>query len=344
MRRIIPKFALSVALALVAGAPAGASATGPAAAPPALDGLASHAEVTGPRGTFTTDMVSLADGTTRFVQRHPAPRGTTELLALGERAFERDGKGAFVPSQPAIASFVLGHDVPRLAHAKLRELPSGERPARLEIATPPELRGGTVTIELGDWRKVAGFELPFAATFVHSAAPEDRYLYRYTAVLPFRVAPGSPLPGGAAAPTALFDRLGDFGEIAFLHETAMAAHRASDAALLTVGAAERSTISGRGRLSEATREATEARMREYLGSIRFSRYEDTAVPVVAVSADGTLGWLACEMEAEGVRTENGASTPIAYAFSWVELYSKVPDGDQSVLRWRSIGNASSQRP
>ena len=80
-------------------------------------------------------------------------------------------------------------------------------------------------------------------------------------------------------------------------------------------------------------------MSGYLGAIRFDRYVDTVVPVVAVAADGTLGWLACEMDASGTRTENGKSEPIAYGFSWVELSAKDADG-----RWRAIGNASSLRP
>ena len=42
-----------------------------------LGGLASRAEVTGPRGSFVTEMISLADGTTRFVQIYPPndPKG-----------------------------------------------------------------------------------------------------------------------------------------------------------------------------------------------------------------------------------------------------------------------------
>jgi hypothetical protein len=206
------------------------------------------------------------------------------------------------------------------------------RPERIDLPAVPG--GDPVAIELGDWREVLGTALPFAATFVHRG---ERWAYRYTAVLPFRVAPGSALP---AEPAALFDRLGDLGEIAARHEEVMAAHRASDAERLAAGGAEVATVSGRGELRESRRADFIERMRGYLGSIRFSRYADTAVPVVAVSADGTLGWLACQMEAEGVRTAEGKTEPIAYAFSWVELYARP----NAAARWTAIGNASSQRP
>jgi hypothetical protein len=310
--------------------------------PRTLEGLASRAEVTGPRGSFVTEMVSLPDGTTRFVQIHPPndPRGRGRVevvVAGGERAFQRDSKGIFVTADAGMGSFVLGHDAVRLALAK-------GRPEKLSLAAPAEMGGGNVSIELADYREVIGLRLPFSATFVHSAAPNDRFVYRYTELLPFRIAPGSPSLGGATDPAALFERLGDLRDIAAAHERVMAAHRASDAEMMTADDAERSTVSGRGRLMEVKREDQRARMREYLGSIRFSRYEDTAIPVIALSLDGSLGWLACEQEAAGVRTVDGKSESIAYAFSWVELYARDPIGTQGRRSWRAIGNASSLRP
>lgn len=308
-----------------------------------IEGLASRAEVTGPRGAFVTEMISLADGTTRFVQIYPPndPKGRSRVelvVTEGNRAFQRDAKGAFVPAEPGSSSFVLGHDAVRLALAK------GSRPTHLSLSGPAEMGGGTVTIELAEYRKHIGLDLPFSATFVHSAAPSDRYLYRYTELVPFRVAPGSPTAGSATNPAALFERLGDLREIAAAHERVMAAHRASDARLLTADAAELSTVSGRGQLSEVKREEQLARMSEYLGAIRFSRYEDTAVPVIALSEDGSLAWLACEMDAEGVRTVEGKSEPVAYAFSWVEHYARGSADAQGRRPWRAIGNASSLRP
>jgi hypothetical protein len=310
---------------------------------PAFHGLASRAEVTGPRGSFVTEMISLADGTTRFVQIYPPNvpqgRGRVELVVAGGTvAFQRDAKGAFVPGDPGTSSFVLGHDAVRLA------LAAGSRATRVSRPGPAEMGGGTVTIELADYRRHIGLELPFSATFVHSAAPKDRYVYRYTELLPFRIAPGSPAPSGPTNAALLFERLGDFREIAAAHERVMAAHRASDAKLLTADAAGLSTVSGRGRLSEVKREEQLARMREYLGAIRFSRYEDTVVPVIALSEDGSLAWLACEMEAEGVRTAEGKSEPIAYAFSWVEHYARGSADAQGRRPWSAIGNASSLRP
>ena len=83
---------------------------------------------------------------------------------------------------------MLGHDAVRLALAK------GSQPTRLSLPGPAEMGGATVTIELADYRKHIGLHLPFSATFVHSAAPKDRYVYRYTELLPFRSHRALPRP------------------------------------------------------------------------------------------------------------------------------------------------------
>lgn len=224
-------------------------------------------------------------------------------------------------------------------------------PRSIELELPAALGGGSTTIELGDWRSLHGVRLPFAADFLHAG---ERHTYRYTEVLPFRLAPGSALPAAGDAPEQLFARLGDLAELASVHERTLAAHRQSDVAMLLGDAAERSTVSGRGTLTETSRDELAARLGPYLEQIRFTRYEDVVVPVVAVSADGTLGWLGCQIEAAGTSrfsaeatgvggpaaagAANAANEAIAYGFSWVELYA-ASDG-----RWRLIGNASSPRP
>jgi hypothetical protein len=193
--------------------------------------------------------------------------------------------------------------------------------------------GGRVRIELADWREVHGVSLPFAVDFVHAG---ERWPYRFTQVLPFRLAPGVELP---AEPALLLDRLGDLAEIVALHDRAMAAHLAGDVDRLMADEAGVGTVSGRGRLLETTREEARDRLGAWLEATRFSRYRDTVVPVVAVSLDGTLGWLGCEMEAEGLTIgEGGRRDELAFGFSWVELVARAGG------RWVRIGNASSARP
>ena len=339
-----------------------ADAVGTREARQALVGISARAEANGPRGAFASEMISLDDGTARF--RLLMAEGGTELLLAADRPYTRSLTGASrelaAATDRSLASFVRGHEVHRmLLDLELRFRPDSRAaepgcqallgpddlavticratdsalPATIELALPAGLGGGSTRIELGDWRGLHGVQLPFAADFLHAG---ERHTYRYREVLPFRLAPGSTLP---AAPAALFARLGDLAALAAAHERVLEAHRRSDVGMLLADSAQRTVSSGRGTLNETSRDALAARLGPYFERSRFTRYEDVVVPIVAISADGTLGWLACQIEADGTSAAPGAPPePIAFGFSWVELYARN-DGP-----WRSIGNASSARP
>jgi hypothetical protein len=332
-----------------------AAAIGPADARRAMTGLATRADCTGPRGAFTTEIVSHGDAV-RFVQARDS--GRTALLVRGTAAFARAADGA--PMQAANgpeAAIVHGHDLHRLllglearvqvtnedaaagcvegntaaGRIRLCRAAGDSTPSQLSL-TPPGAEA-PVMIEFSDWRRLLGVTLPFAIDYLQGGG---RYTHRFVAVMPFTLAPGVAVPVDLGA---TFDRLGDLADLAALHRGAIDAHLSSDVTRLAAGEFDRSTVARRGELIETTREALVARLGPYLRSIRFTRYEDVRVPVIAVSNDGTLGWLACEIEAEGheVRPQ-GQGARVAYAFSWVETAIRR-DG-----RWLRNGNASSARP
>lgn len=339
-----------------------AEAIGPGGSRAAFEGIAARAAGVGPRGEFSTEVVSLGAGRARFRQVRSA--GTTELLLADRASWARDGAtGDWAGGGPGIEGFVRGHEVHRMlldlerrfrATGELdaegclpvvaddelagRVCPGGAEAAgapveRIELGVAEPLGGGRVELRLTDWRSVQGVRLPFGVEF-HQAGV--RHVYQYQDVLPFRLAPGVPLP---VEPGALFARLGDLAELAAAHARTIEAHRRSDIGMLAADEGERSIVSSRSELRASGREAVRERLGGYFAATRFARYEDVEVPVVAVSADGTLGWLACEIEAEGTQTgADGAASPIAYGFSWVELYAR------SEGRWLRVGNASSPRP
>jgi hypothetical protein len=332
-----------------------AAAIGPVAARRAITGLATRADGSGPRGAFTTDIVSHGD-VVRFVQERGGAQ--TALLVAGPAAFSRAAAGASMQAANGPeAAIVRGHDVHRLllglearlqvaredAAAGCVEGTTAAGPVRLcrraggstpshMILTPPGAQA-PVVVEFSDWRPLLGVTLPFAIDYVQGG---ERRTHRFVAVMAFTLAPGLALP---TDPAAAFDRLGDLADLAALHRGAIDAHLTSDVARLAAGEFDRSTVARRGELVETTREALVERLGPYLRSIRFTRYEDVRVPVIAVSNDGSLGWLACEIEAEGQEVgPRSQGARVAYAFSWVETAIKR-DG-----RWLRNGNASSARP
>jgi hypothetical protein len=332
-----------------------AAAVGPTAARHAVTGLATRADGTGPRGAFTTEIVSHGE-VVRFVQVRGGNR--TAILVTGNTSFVQEAAGnPMQASNGPEAAFVQGHDLHRLllgldsrlqapvedagagcvagmtaaGRARLCRRAGDAVPSELTLTSPgSEL---PVVVEFSDWRPLLGVTLPFAIDYRRGG---ERHEHRFTAVLPFALAPGVALP---TEPGAAFDRLGDLADLAALHRGAIDAHLTSDVTRLAAGEFERSTVARRGELVESTREALVARLGPYLRSLRFTRYEDVRVPVVAVANDGSLGWVACEIEAEGLEVSpSGQGARVAYAFSWIETAIRR-DG-----RWLRNGNASSARP
>ena len=75
-----------------------AAAVGPTEARRAMTGLATRADCTGPRGAFTTEIVSHGD-VVRFVQVRDS--GRTALLVTGTAAFARAADGASMQATAA---------------------------------------------------------------------------------------------------------------------------------------------------------------------------------------------------------------------------------------------------
>ncbi|MGE0639310.1 MAG: hypothetical protein AB7G12_05890 [Thermoanaerobaculia bacterium] len=338
-----------------------AATIGPADARAAIAGVVAIADADGPRGKFLSEMISLRSGELRF--RLEREESASEFLYSDGAPWSRAEPGG--PLQRAagdFTSFLRGHEVHRMLldletrfRPVAREAPAGclpfaqpdglaaticattpgAPPSTIELTLPDGAGGGTVTLELADWRALHGVRLPFAVDFVHAG---ERHTYRYTAVLPFRLSPGTSLPRD---PEARFARLGDFAALALAHERALVAHRRSEVAGLAADEAPASLSSGRGTLHDTGRDSLATRLGSYFAGVRFARYEDVAIPAIAVADDGSLGWLACAIEAAGetVAGDPGsAATPFEYAFSWVELYARQEG------RWLRVGNASSARP
>ena len=148
------------------------------------------------------------------------------------------------------------------------------------------------------------------------------------------------LLGAASCATApVTTREADERELLRLHQTVLDAHLASDIELLLEDEEDEYVIASNGAISRPTREQRRAGLGPYLQATRFLVYRDLVPPVVEVSADGSLGWVIVQIEAQGEqRTESGAVERLEFVSAWIELYRKQNG------RWLRVGNVSNFKP
>lgn len=139
----------------------------------------------------------------------------------------------------------------------------------------------------------------------------------------------------SCATTGSTHREADARELLKLHEEALRAHLDSDIDLLLAAEADESVIASRGEVSTRATEERKEFLGPYLQQTRFSIYRDLIPPIVKVSADGSLGWVIAQVEAQGEQTAaDGTVERLEFVSAWIELYEKR-DG-----RWLRVGNVS----
>jgi hypothetical protein len=121
-----------------------------------------------------------------------------------------------------------------------------------------------------------------------------------------------------------------------LHAKVLRAHLQSDVGLLLEDDAPQGTQAQRGVVSTTGSADTRAHLGPYLARTTFTEYRDLIEPVVAVSRDGTLGWVIVQVYARGTqRQDDGTVEPLEFTCAWIELYRRQDD------RWLRVGNVSS---
>jgi hypothetical protein len=131
----------------------------------------------------------------------------------------------------------------------------------------------------------------------------------------------------------------DLDELRALHEKVLRAHRQSDVELILEDESAGYVLADRGEITHPTLDERRARLGSYLRSTSFREYRDATDPVIAVSSDGSMGWVIVQVQASGIQTaENGDKEPLEFVSAWIELYEKRNG------RWLRIGNVSNFKP
>lgn len=142
------------------------------------------------------------------------------------------------------------------------------------------------------------------------------------------------VPAHAAESTA--PASADERRLLALHEAGLKAHMAGDVDALLAYQADDFLLVDRGEISTLSKQDVRDFLGPYLASTKFEFYRDKMPPRVKVSRDGTLGWVAAQVEARGTSVGSDAQPKtIEAVFAWIELYERRGD------EWVSIGNATS---
>lgn len=199
--------------------------------------------------------------------------------------------------------------------------PVPDRPAGLRYDV------GDVKIEISadDWRIIDDTAVPFALTIDDG---ERIFNYRYQWV----DLTDKPL-------TWFYDTVPSPGidvvDIERLHRTLLIAHCLGDVAMMAGNTAPAAFVASGGAVFETSPEGTATTFKSTFSRRKYSAYVDTALPKVAASDKGDLGWAVVQVNAKGVTPADGRLFDEHWA--WVMMARKI-DG-----RWLMAGNASNLR-
>lgn len=119
-----------------------------------------------------------------------------------------------------------------------------------------------------------------------------------------------------------------------VHEIARVAHLKGDASLIASTIGDQLLFAEDGKIRTQTNAEVAKFFAGYFSRVRYSEWRDVNPPVVTVSPDGRMGWMAVDITARYTRTDKPAEPEKSFKSSWIATYQH--DG----CRWRMTGMAS----
>ena len=123
-------------------------------------------------------------------------------------------------------------------------------------------------------------------------------------------------------------------ELRAAHEDQRRAHLDGDAELLARGTADTMAVVSNGNVSVQSREGILTFFTGYFGRVRYLEWSDSEPPVVHVSPDGRMGWMAVKVRARYVERAKPEAGEKTFRSSWIATYERVG------CAWKMTGNAS----
>ena len=123
-------------------------------------------------------------------------------------------------------------------------------------------------------------------------------------------------------------------ELLSLHEAARQAHLRGDAAPLAAAIGDKLLLAENGGIRVQTKAEVAQFFAGYFNRVRYSEWRDVSPPVVQVSPDGRMGWMAVELEARYSRADKPEEGEKSFKSSWIATY------ERDNCQWRMTGIAS----
>jgi hypothetical protein len=111
-------------------------------------------------------------------------------------------------------------------------------------------------------------------------------------------------------------------ELLALHEAARQAHLSGDAAPLAAAIGDRLLLAENGVLRSQTKAEVAQFFTAYLKRVRYREWRDVSPPVVTISPDGQMGWMAVALEAKYTRADKPAEGEKSFKSSWIATYQR----------------------
>lgn len=119
-----------------------------------------------------------------------------------------------------------------------------------------------------------------------------------------------------------------------LHEAARKAHLSGDPAPIAAATDNQLLLAENGRVRIQTNAEVAQFFTGYLKRVRYHEWRDVRPPVVAISPDGQMAWMAVEVEAKYTRVDKPTESEKSFKSSWIATYKR------DKCEWRMTGIAS----
>ena len=123
-------------------------------------------------------------------------------------------------------------------------------------------------------------------------------------------------------------------ELLSLHEKTRQAHLRGDAVSIAETIGDQLLMAGNGTLRTQSNAEVAAFFTGYLKRVRYSEWRDASPPVVTISPDGRMGWMAVAVEAKYTNADKPAEGEKSFKSSWIATYAR------NDCVWRMTGIAS----